>query len=468
MSTSNSSKKTTRRKLLNLLQLKKSWFRKVIKGIWILFFCVILGVPVFVLAVSVDLFGLFGGMPSLREIENPENDLSSELISADGVSLGKYFTYNRSQVTYDQLSKDLVSTLLYSEDHRFYDHAGLDFQAYLRVLYGILTFNTSQGGGSTITQQLAKNLYTQNQEMGLDGSLAKFMGGKLQRPIQKIKEWIISVHLEKNFTKEEIIALYLNTAPFSSNAYGIKVAAKTYFNTQPDSLNLVESAVLVGMLQAPTRFNPKLNYDNSFRKRNEVLTKVYKHGYIGTFEAYDSLIKLPIDLEYKVESHNEGLATYFRSVIKTDLMAWCKAHNYDLEESGLRIYTTIDSRMQRYAEEAVAESMKSLQKDFDRAWKGRNPWIDDDKHEIKGFLESRIKQTASYRQLASKYGKDSDSLKYFLNLKRPMRIFTWNGERDTTFSYMDSLNYYKRFLRAGFMSMDALTGEVKAWVGDIN
>jgi penicillin-binding protein 1A len=336
------------------------------------------------------------------------------------------------------------------------------------VLYGILTLNTSQGGGSTITQQLAKNLFTQNQEMGLDGSLAKVMSGKLQRPIQKIKEWIIAVHLEKNFTKEEIIALYLNTAPFSSNAYGIKVAAQTYFNTVPDSLNILESAVLVGMLQAPTRFNPKLNYDNSFRKRNEVLAKVYRHRYIKTFEQYDSLIQQPIELEYKVESHNEGLATYFRSVIKADLMKWCKEHNLDLEESGLRIYTTIDSRMQRYAEEAVAESMKNLQKDFDRAWKGRNPWIDDDKKEIKGFLESRIKRTEIYRQLVAKYGPNSDSLKYYLNVKKPMRVFSWKGERDTTFSFMDSLNYYYRFLQTGFMSMDALTGEIKAWVGGIN
>ena len=467
MSTSNSSKKTTRRKPLDFLLVKKTWFKKVIKTIWILFLCIIIGLPVFVLAVRVDLFGLFGGMPSLKEIENPENDLSSELISADGVSLGKYFTYNRSQVSYDQLSKDLVSTLLYSEDHRFHKHAGLDFPAYLRVLYGVATFNSAQGGGSTITQQLAKNLFTLNQEMGLDGSLAK-LGGKVQRVIQKIKEWIIAVHLEKNFTKEEIIALYLNTAPFSSNAYGIKVAAETYFNKQPDSLNILESSVLIGMLQASTRFNPKLNYDNSFKKRNEVLAKLYKHNYIKTFEEYDSLIVLPIELDYKVENQNVGLATYFRTVIKRDLMQWCKEHNYDLEESGLKIYTTIDSRMQRYAEEAVAESMKPLQKEFNAAWRGRNPWIDEDKKEIKDFLQSRIKRTEPYRQLVAKYGENSDSLKHYLSAKRPMKVFSWKGERDTLFSFMDSLNYYMRFLQCGFMSMDATTGEVKAWVGGVN
>jgi penicillin-binding protein 1A len=466
MSTSNSSKGTIGRKIRKVLGTRRPWLRYVVKAVWIGFFCVILGVPLFVFSVSIDLFGLFGGMPKLTQIENPENDLSSELITADGVSLGKYFTYNRTQVTYDQLSKDLVATLLYSEDHRFYQHSGLDFPAYLRVLYGVLTFNP-QGGGSTITQQLAKNLYTQNNELGLDGSLSR-MGGSVKRIIEKTKEWIISVYLEKNFTKEEIIAMYLNTSPFSSNAYGIKVAAQTYFNKTPDSLNIQESAVLVGLLQAITRFNPVLNPENSFRKRNEVITKLYRHGYIKTFEEYDSIIRLPIELDYKVENHNEGLAPYFRSMIKADLMKWCAENNLDLENSGLKIYTTIDSRMQRYAEEAVAEQMKIQQAIFNRHWKGRNPWIDENRQEIKGFLESRIRLTDAYRTLAAKYGKDSDSLNYYLNLKRPMRVFTWDGERDTLFSFMDSLNYYKRFLHAGLLVMDAHTGEIKAWVGGIN
>ena len=466
MSTSNSSKGTTGRKLRKALATKKPWFRYVVRSVWILFLCIVLGLPLFVFAVSIDLFGLFGEMPKLTQIENPENDLSSELLSADGMSLGRYFTYNRSQVTYDQLSDDLVNTLLYSEDHRFYQHSGLDFPAYLRVFYGILTLN-QQGGGSTITQQLAKNLYTQNMEMGLDGALSN-VGGTVKRVIEKTKEWIISVYLEKNFTKEEIIAMYLNTTFFSSNAYGIKVAAETYFNKTPDSLNIQESAVLVGLLQAITRFNPVLNPENSLRKRNEVLAKLYRHRYIKTFEEYDSLIALPIELDYKVENHNEGLATYFRAVIKNDLMAWCKEHNLDLEESGLKIYTTIDSRMQQYAEEAVAEAMTAQQKIFNEHWKGRNPWRDENRQEIEGFLESRIKLTDTYRTLLAKYGKNSDSLKYFLNLKRPMRVFTWKGERDTLFSYMDSLNYYKRFLQTGFMAMDGHTGEIKAWVGGIN
>ncbi|NJM25456.1 MAG: penicillin-binding protein [Bacteroidia bacterium] len=470
MSTSASTTKTIRQRIHSILHFSKPWLKYITLSVWILFFCFIVGFPLYILSVSNDVFGLFGGMPSTKSIENPENDLSSELFSADGVSLGRYFRHNRSQVTFDQLSPDLVNTLLLSEDHRFYNHSGLDFQAYLRVLYGIATFNQgAKGGGSTITQQLAKNLFTQNADLGLDGKLVDWFPGKYpKRVIDKTKEWIIAVNLERNFTKEEIIAMYLNTAPFGSNAYGIKVAAETYFSKEPDSLNIQESAVLVGMLQAVTRFNPVSNPENSLRKRNQVLDKLLTHGYIKSRADYDSIVALPITLDYRVENHNEGLATYFRTVIRNDLMDWCNEHGYDLWESGLRIYTTIDSHMQQYAEEAVRQSMSALQADFEKAWKGRNPWIDEDRKEIKGFLQSRVKQTDAYKNLVAKYGAGHDSVNIMLNLKKPMRIFSWKGERDTLFSSMDSLNYYKRFLNTGFMSMDAHTGAIKAWVGGID
>jgi penicillin-binding protein 1A len=466
MSTNNFLKNTTVQKIREWVALKHPIFKSIIKTIWILFFCFIIGFPLYIYSVSIDLFGLFGGMPSLKAIENPENDLSSELISADGVSLGRYFRYNRSQVAYENLSDDLINTLILSEDHRFYQHSGMDFIAYLRVLKGLLTFSPA-GGGSTITQQLAKNLYTQNPDLGLDGTLGQ-LGKYPRRIIQKTKEWIIAYHLEKNFTKEEIIALYLNTAEFGSNAYGIQVAAETYFSKSPDSLNVQESAVLVGMLQAITRFNPVLNPDNALAKRNEVLGKLYRHGYIKTSEGLDSIRALPIVLQYRVQNQNEGLATYFRSVIGQELMVWCKERGIDLWESGLKIYTTIDSRMQRYAEEAVQQHMKVQQQDFELHWKGKNPWLDDNGNEIKGFLDSRIKQTDVYKALVNRYGANSDSVKIMLNLKKPMRIFTWNGERDTLFSSMDSLNYYKRFLHTGMIAIDANTGAIKAWVGGIN
>jgi penicillin-binding protein 1A len=466
MSTSTSIFDTIKRKISDFLLIEKSWLKKFVRYFWITFLAAIVGFPLYVYSVSIDLFGLFGGMPSLKAIENPENDLSSEIISADGVSLGRYFRYNRSQVAYHDLSPDLVNTLIFSEDHRFNDHSGMDFISYMRVFWGLITLNP-QGGGSTITQQLAKNLYTQNPELGLDGTFAR-LGRYPRRLVQKTKEWIISVYLEKNFTKEEIIALYFNTTEFGSNAYGIKVAAETYFNKGVDSLNIQESAVLVGMLQAITRFNPVTNPDNSLAKRNEVLSKLYRHGYIKSREEYDSIKALPIELSYKVQNQNEGLATYFRSVIRNDLMDWCKENGYDLWESGLKIYTTLDSRMQRYAEESLEAHMKVQQKDFEDSWEGKDPWMDEDFNTIKGFLDSRVKQTDAYKSLVGHYGVGSDSVRIMLKLKKPMRIFTWSGERDTLFSTMDSLDYYKRFLHAGFMSMDAKTGAIKAWVGGIN
>lgn len=469
MSTSPSLTKTIKSKFKALLRERKPWIPKAIKYLWIGFLVFILGLPLYVLTVSVDLFGLYGGMPSIHEIENPENDLSSEVLSADGVSLGHYFRYNRSQVHYNELSPDLVNTLLISEDHRFYQHSGLDLPAYFRVIKGLLTFN-KLGGGSTLTQQLAKNLYTQNIDKNLDGPLAK-LGSLPRRVIQKTKEWIISVNLEESFTKEEIIAMYLNTSNFSSNAFGIKVAAETYFDKEPDSLNLQESAILVGMLQAPSLFNPKRNPNNALRKRNEVLLKVFHQGYkIKTKEQFDSLKALPIELKYSVENENQGLAPYFRTVLGNYLLNYCNSNGLDLYEDGLKIYTTIDSRLQRYAEEAVAEHMKTLQAQFYNEWKkrGRNPWVDEDWHEIKDFLAKRIRQTEAYRVYAEKYGENSDSLKIMLKKKKPMTIFSWKGERDTLFSSYDSLFYYKQFLHTGLMSMDPISGHIKAWVGGIN
>jgi len=466
MNTSNSSKRTTQQKILDFLLTQRPWFKKAVKFTWILVLCFVLGITVYVFSVSNNLFGLFGGMPNLTAIENPENDLSSDIISADGISLGRYFRYNRSQVTYNQLSPALVNTLLYSEDHRFNSHSGMDFQAYLRVFWGLVTFN-SAGGGSTLTQQLAKNLFSTRGDE-LNGPLAK---GPLRILISKTKEWIIAVKLEKNFTKEEIMTLYLNTSNFSSNAYGIKIAAETYFNKQPDSLNIQESAVLVGMLQAPSYYNPQVHPDHALSKRNEVLYKLFKHKYIKTYREYDSIKALPVVLRYSVQNQNEGLATYFRTVIRQDLMRWCEERGYDLWESGLKIYTTIDSRMQQFAEEAMTEHMTNLQKQFEAEWKrnGKNPWVDENTGaEIKGFLQRKVKRTETYRNLVARYGAGDDSVNIMLNVKKKMTVFSWKGERDTLFSTMDSLNYYERFLQAGLMSMDPETGAIKAWVGGID
>ena len=451
----------------NRTLLKKSvWFRRAVILVWVMFFGIAAGLPLYVIAVSDDLFGIFGGLPGTKSIENPENDLSSEIISADGVSLGRYYRYNRSQVMYDQLSPNLIHTLVHSEDHRFYEHSGLDFYSFIRVLYGVFTFKSGvKGGGSTLSQQLAKNLFdTRGTE--LDGWV-KFPK-PLRVVVSKTKEWIIAVQLERNFTKQEIITMYLNTVPFGRTTYGIQVAAETYFNKAPGELSLAESAVLVGMLQGNYTFNPIDNPEKAFNKRNQVLTKLYVRGYIKERSIYDSLIRTPIVTQYTLRNQNAGLATYFRAVIKTDLLRWARLRQIDLEESGLRIYTTIDSRMQRYAEEAVFESMKQQQIIFNNHWKGGNPWIDENGKEIPGFLQQKVKRTDAYKYLVTRYGERSDSVKIMLNKKKKMRIFTYGGERDTLFSTMDSLGYYLRFLQSGFMSMDPLTGAVKAWVGGVN
>lgn len=460
--------KTTGSKIKAWMKTRPSWVGKGIRYVWIGFLVILLGFPLFIFTVQVDLFGLYGPMPDLADVENPENDLSSEILSADSVSLGRFFRFNRSPVNYEDLSPDLVNTLILSEDHRFRDHSGIDLPAYVRVFFGLLTLNP-QGGGSTLTQQLAKNLYTRNPDKDMDGHLA-ILGGLVKRLIEKVKEWTIAIELERNFTKDEIIAMYLNTTEFSSNSYGIKVAAETYFNRQTDSLGIMESAVLVGMLQNPSWYNPRNHPERALRKRNEVLYKLYKAGYgIESREQYDSLSALPLNLQFRVQNQNQGLAPYFRTILGAYLQKFCKERNIDLWNSGLKIYTTIDSRLQQYAEESLIKHAAKLQADFDRTWGKRKPWVSDEtRMEIKDFLNSRIRKTDYYKYLVKRYGKDHDSVGILLNLKKKMTVFTYEGEKDTLFSSMDSLGYYKRFLQMGFMAMDPNTGHIKAWVGGVN
>lgn len=449
---------------VHLLKEKKR-YKVVIRAAWIFLAGMIVAIPLFVYLVILNPLDLFGGMPGMTAVENPENDLSSEVISADGVSLGRYFTFNRSQVTYQQLPKHLVRTLIISEDHRFYDHSGLDFISYLRVVWGIITFNP-QGGGSTLSQQTAKNLFS-TREDELQGKLAR-LGKPFELLISKTKEWILAVRLERNLTKEEILTLYLNTVSFSSNAYGIKIASETYFRKPVRLLNLQECALLVGMLQNPALFNPVYYPKNALSKRNEVIDKLHRHQFFKTQQEADSLKALPVKLNFSVQNQNQGIATYFRSVLKAEMQQWCREHGYNLSESGLKIYTTIDSRMQRFAEEAMMGHMRKLQRDFDREWGKRDPWVDENGNPMKEFLDRKIERLPHYKQWVKKYGEDSDSVKILLNTKKRMRVFSWNGEHDTLFSTIDSLRYFNRFLNAGLVSMDPVTGAIKSWVGGIN
>ncbi|MEM6641735.1 MAG: transglycosylase domain-containing protein [Bacteroidota bacterium] len=436
--------------------------RRIVRVFWVLLLLLAIGSFATFSMVKNDTFGWFGGLPSLEALERPDPDLSSELISADGISLGKYFRKNRSPVTYDELSTELVNTLLVTEDYRFKDHSGIDLRALVRAVVGKLTFSF-QGGGSTITMQLAENLYRTNSSQR--GTL--YSSRSLGQVITKIKEWLIAVQLEKSYTKEEILAMYLNTIEYGSSSYGIEVAAQTFFNKLPSQLDYQESASLVGSINKPTAFNPVYNPDRAKRKRTEVLYNVYKYGLIDR-SLYDSLNEKELALSYRVESQNKGLATYFRTVAKNYLVAWTAENGYDLFDDGLKIYTTIDSRIQQYAEASIKEHMDTLQQVFDNHWTEGNPWIDKKNRELPKFLEKSIRRTNAYRSLKKRYGSQKDSIEYYLNLKKPMTIFSWSGEIDTIFSSYDSLNYYKRFLQAGFMAMDPRTGHIKAWVGGIN
>lgn len=426
----------------------KPSFSKYIRLFWILVSLPFIFV-IFVLFLASK--GYIGEeLPTFEDLENPKSNLASEVLSNDMNVIGKYYIQNRTNVHYYDLSPNLVNALKATEDIRFENHSGIDLRGLVRVVFKA----GSAGGGSTLTQQLAKNLFHEKPK------------SKMDRVIQKIQEWIISIQLERRYTKDEILAMYLNTVEFSSNAFGIKSATQTYFGKSPDQLNIQESAVLVGMLQAPTKFNPARNPKNSLARRNIVLSQMNKYNFINDHQ-YDSIKALPTKLKYQMEDHNFGLATYFREVLRTELLAWCKEHinnatgkPYNLYTDGLKIYTTINSKMQRYAEEAMREHMKEIQKKFNEHWKGKaQPW--DEHPEI---IADGMKKTDRYIAMKAAKASDKEIDKAFKK-KVKMTIFTWNGEVDTTLSPLDSLIYYKKFLQCGFMSMDPISGAVRAWVG---
>ena len=422
-------------------------FTKYIRAFWIIISC---GVLFLILVIFLAAKGYIGEeLPSFEDLENPKSNLASEVVSSDLAVIGKYYIQNRTNIHYSELSPNVINALKATEDIRFEKHSGVDLRGLLRVVFRA----GSAGGGSTLTQQLAKNLFHSKPN------------SKLQRVIQKVQEWVISVELERRYTKDEILAMYLNTVEFSSNAFGIKSATQTYFAKTPDKLSIPEAAVLVGMLQAPTKFNPARNPKNSLARRNIVLSQMNKYNFINNHE-FDSLKALPIKLNFQVDDHNFGLATYFREELRGELLSWCKEHvnnatgkPYNLYTDGLKIYTTINSKMQRYAEEAMKEHMTELQKKFNEHWKTKEPW--EGHPEI---IKDGMKRTDRYISMKADNASDKEIDKVFKE-KVAMTIFTWNGEVDTVLSPLDSLKYYKKFLQAGFMSMDPISGYVKAWVG---
>lgn len=459
--------------LFDNVQLASGRYHGMISLIWKLTKVGFIGFLVYLLAVNLNLFWLFGQMPNIEDLDNPKSDLASEIISSDGKVIGKFFEKNRSPVNFEELSPYIIDALIATEDARFTKHSGIDARSTLRVFSGVLTLDR-KGGGSTISQQLAKNLFRLREDDKYLGPLYKVPG--IKTLIIKTKEWITAIKLERIYTKQEIMKLYLDTIEFSSGAYGIKSAAKIYFNKSTADLTLNEAALLVGMIQNPSRYNPKFRPKNALERRNVVLGQMVKYGKLEPEKA-ESLRKQTIVLDYRPESHNSGMAPYFRQFLKDWAKKEITKYGYsesDLYTKGFKIYTTIDSRMQRYAEEAMMEHMRDQQAKFDAHWKGKNPWVQrvnensNSYVEIPGFIENIAKRTGYYKELQEQYGNDEQKILKGMNEKMPMRVFTWKGERDTLMSHMDSIRHYKRFLNIGMMAIDPRNGNIKAWVGGIN
>lgn len=437
--------------------------------------------------------GVFGFMPSFEELENPQSQVASQIITVDNQVLGKFFKEeNRTLVTYDQLSPQLVQALVATEDERFYNHSGVDLQGLVRVVKGLLSGSTSSGGGSTLSQQLAKLLFPRENSTGLKLVLRKF------------REWIIAVKLEKSYTKEEIITMYLNKFEFIHGAFGIHVASKTYFNTSPDSLKIHQAAMLVGMLKNPSLYNPIRSEKRAIQRRNVVLHQMMKNHYIKR-EQYEKLKNLPLDLDFQRDELKQGMAPYFRKYLERTIIAqkperssyrntpigrqsyyedsvswetdplygWCIKNRkpdgepYDLYKDGLKIYTTINYRMQEYAEQAVREHLMRLQPDLNRHIKNfkNSPFSNDlSDEEVKNILTLEIKRSGRYKPLKAA-GLSIDQI--FQEFSKPdtLQVYTWQGYRDTIMSPLDSIKYYLKNLSSSLMAMDPVTGEVKAWVG---
>jgi penicillin-binding protein 1A len=400
--------------------------------------------------------GVFGRLDTVEEIKNIQNYLSSEIYSHDEVLLGKYFLQDRTNVRYPDLPQHLIDALVATEDLRFYKHNGIDGRSTLRVIFKTILFqNKSSGGGSTIHQQLAKNLFPRKSY------------SVLTMPVNKFREMILAVRLHKAYTKKEILELYLNTVSFGENTYGIETAAFRFLNKRPQNLKIEESALLIGMLKGTYNYNPRRNPEKSKARRNVVLSQMLKYNYLDK-NTSDSLCSLPIILDYVKLTHNEGLAPYFREHLRMVLLEWVKNNprmdgtQYNIYTDGLKIYTTINADLQRYAEEAMKSHMAYLQGIFDQQWKNRSPL---GRHN--SFIINSLENTQEYKNLKRK-GLSREEIVDELNVPGKMEIFTWKGMKEVEMSVYDSVAYYQRFLHSGLLSMEASTGYVRAWVGGIN
>lgn len=418
----------------------------------ILFFC----------ALELNFLWLFGYSPTIKDIKTPVLNVVSELYTSDGKLIGKYYKENRTPVDYDSISPAVIDALVATEDVRFFNHSGVDFRSFISSM--ISTATGDRRGASTITQQLAKNLYsTRNRK---SQGAVKYIP-LVRTAVYKFKEWMTAYKLESNYTKEEILTLYLNTVPFGSNTFGIKTAAKRYFNKDAIKLQVEEAAMLVGMLKATTTYNPIRNPEKSLERRNVVLSQMEKYDYL-TPEEFKKYSSRPLKLNPgSLDEGSEG-GSYLRSAVARYLEKWCLDNGYDLDTDGLKVYTTIDSKMQAYAQEAVNSQMKILQRRLENAWGDENPWRTADGKEIPDFPEKAAQRLPYYDALKKKYNNNQDSIDYYLNLPKKMKVFNWNGEKEVMYSTIDSIKYYAKILNTGMMTLDPFNGHIKVWIGGVD
>ena len=438
----------------------KAWYTKTLIGIasCIVAFIVYLGM------VDINFLWLFGKSPGFYTIMNPETHEASQIYSSDGELIGKFFNENRTPVEYEEVNPAFFKALVDTEDERFYKHHGIDYPGLVGAAKDALLHHDARGA-STITQQLAKNMFRVRTDYST-GLLGYIPGVRML--IMKSKEWIIATKLEITHSKKEIITMYANTVDFGSNAFGIKTACKTYFNCTPKELTTDQVAVLVGMLKATTYYNPIANPENSLRRRNVVLSNMLRHADITRAE-YDSLSNAPIKLSYSVESNYDGKALYFREAVASELKTWCRENGYDLYTSGLKIYTTIDSRLQKYAEEAAIKQMKQIQRNFNNHWANQEPWQDENHQVIPNFIEGIAQKLPIYKNLLARFPNNPDSIQYYLNKPHKVKLFDYEkGTIEKEISTMDSIRYMVHFMHCAFVAMEPQTGAVKAWVGDID
>lgn len=439
----------------------RAWYVKLVSG---LATCMAV-LLIYLGMVDINFLYLFGKSPGyLSGIMDPQTAEASELYSADGKLIGKFFNENRTPVKYEDVNPAFWRVLIDTEDERFYKHMGIDPIGIFAAVKDAVLHHDARGA-STITQQLAKNMFRVRTQYST-GLLGQIPG--LRILIMKTKEWIIATKLETIYSKEEILTMYANTVDFGSNAFGIKTAAKTYFGISPKELTIEQCAVLVGMLKATTYYNPISHPENSIKRRNVVLSNMMEHGHINR-QQFDSLSQIPLQMKYSVESNYDGEATYFRNAVADRLKGWCEENGYDLYTSGLKIYTTIDTRLQKYAEAAAIKQMQQVQRNFDNHWGRNEPWVDEHYKVIPDFIEGIAHRLPVYKKLQERFPNNPDSVDYYMNLPHTVKLFDYKeGTIKREMSTMDSIRYMVRFMHCSFIAMEPQTGHVKAWVGDID